>query len=98
MLLLSQVAEISIIDLNQPRVMVGLFLGAAMPFLFSSITLQAVGRAAYQMVEEVRRQFKEMPGIMEYKTKPDYIRCVDISTKAALREMIIPGLLVVLFP
>jgi len=94
----TQAAGLDLIDLIQPQVIAGLFLGAGLPFLFTSITLQSVGKAAFEMIEEVRRQFKEMPGIMEGTTKPDYARCVDISTKAALREMVIPGLLAVLAP
>lgn len=93
-----QAAGIESIDLSQPHVIVGLLLGAALPFLFTAITLEAVGKAAFQMVEEVRRQFKEISGLMEGKAKPDYTRCVDISTRAALREMIIPGLVVVVVP
>jgi len=69
-----------------------------LPFLFSAITMSAVGKAAYSMIEEVRRQFREMPEIMEGKDKPDYKRCVDISTAAALKEMIVPGLLAVVVP
>jgi K(+)-stimulated pyrophosphate-energized sodium pump len=78
--------------------MIGLFIGGMLPFLFAALTMEAVSKAAYQMIEEVRRQFREIPGIMESKTKPDYARCVDISTSAALREMIIPGLLAVVAP
>jgi K(+)-stimulated pyrophosphate-energized sodium pump len=69
-----------------------------LPFLFSSMTMQAVGRAAFHMIEEVRRQFREIKGLMEGKTRPDYARCVDISTAAALREMIVPGLMAVVVP
>jgi K(+)-stimulated pyrophosphate-energized sodium pump len=86
------------IQVNLPSVFVGLLVGGAMPFLFSSIAIRAVGRAAFQVVEEVRRQFKEMPGIMEGTTKPDYGRCVDISTAAAQRELITPGLIALLSP
>ena len=86
------------IQINLPSVFVGLLIGGAMPFLFSSIAIRAVGRAAFQVVEEVRRQFREMPGIMEGKTKPDYGRCVDISTAAAQRELVTPGLIAVLSP
>ncbi|MTI46957.1 sodium-translocating pyrophosphatase [Sporosalibacterium faouarense] len=86
------------IDLTKPTVIVGLLIGGMLPFLFSAITMQAVGKAAFSMIEEVRRQFKSIPGIMEGKAKPEYKRCVDISTAAALREMIIPGVLAVLAP
>ena len=86
------------IDLSNPMVMGGLFLGAMLPFLFSSMAMQAVGRAAFQMIEEVRRQFRDIPGLMEGKAEADYSKCVDISTAASLREMVIPGLLAVLAP
>ena len=86
------------IDLLRADVIVGLLIGAMLPFLFSAMTMEAVGKAASQMIEEVRRQFREIPGIMEGKAKPDYARCVDISTRAALREMIIPGLIAVIAP
>lgn len=86
------------IDILNPKVIVGMFIGGMLPYLFSAITMEAVGKAANQMIEEVRRQFKELPGIMEGKDKPDYASCVDISTAAALREMIIPGLLAVVVP
>lgn len=76
----------------------GLMFGAMLPFLFTAMTMKSVGKAAVDMVEEVRKQFREIPGIMEGKNKPDYKRCVDISTTAALREMILPGLLVLLTP
>jgi len=69
-----------------------------LPFLFSAITMSAVGKAAFSMIEEVRRQFREIPGIMEGKGKPDYRSCVDISTAAALKEMVVPGLLAVIVP
>ncbi|HPJ24722.1 MAG TPA: sodium-translocating pyrophosphatase [Synergistaceae bacterium] len=86
------------IDLKDPKVMVGLFIGGMLPFLFSALTIQAVGRAAQAMIEEVRRQFKEIPGIMEGTGRPEYERCVDISTAASLKEMIIPGILAVVTP
>lgn len=94
----TQAVDISNISLTEPKVIAGLFIGGMLPFLFTAITMSAVGKAAYSMIEEVRRQFKDMPGVMEGTTKPDYKKCVDISTKAALREMIIPGLLAVVVP
>jgi K(+)-stimulated pyrophosphate-energized sodium pump len=75
-----------------------LFVGAMIPFLFSSMAISAVGKAAMDMVKEVRRQFREIPGIMEYKAKPEYEKCVAISTKASIREMIMPGALALLTP
>jgi len=87
-----------VIDVSRPQVMIGLFLGAMLPFLFSSMAMKAVGIAAFDMIKEVRRQFKEIPGLMEGKAKADYAKCVDISTKAALREMVSPGLLAILVP
>ncbi|NLK65113.1 MAG: sodium-translocating pyrophosphatase [Tissierellia bacterium] len=94
----TQTVGISSISLTEPTVIAGLFIGGMLPFLFSAITMSAVGKAAYSMIEEVRRQFREMPEIMEGKDKPDYKRCVDISTAAALKEMIVPGLLAVVVP
>ncbi len=84
--------------LTDPLVIVGLFIGGLLPFYFSSFLIQAVGRAAFKMVNEVRRQFKEIPGIMEGKAKPDYAKCVDISTTAALRELAAPALVAVITP
>ncbi|MEG1179837.1 MAG: sodium-translocating pyrophosphatase, partial [Oscillospiraceae bacterium] len=86
------------ISILSPTVICGLFIGGMLPFLFSAFTMQSVGKAANQMIEEVRRQFKEIPGIMTGEGKPDYKRCVEISTNAALKEMIVPGLLAVVAP
>ncbi|MFP4456419.1 MAG: sodium-translocating pyrophosphatase [Clostridia bacterium] len=86
------------VNLLDANVIIGLFIGGMLPFFFSAITMSAVGKSAFNMIEEVRRQFKEIPGIMEGTGKPDYARCVDISTQAALREMIIPGVLAVVAP
>ncbi|MEX0842987.1 MAG: sodium-translocating pyrophosphatase, partial [Gemmatimonadota bacterium] len=86
------------INLVDPAVVIGLFLGGTLPFLVAAMTMTAVGRAAAGMVEEVRRQFREIPGLMEGTAKPDSARCVDISTRAALREMIAPGILAVAAP
>jgi K(+)-stimulated pyrophosphate-energized sodium pump len=88
----------SSLALTNPVVLVGLFLGGMLPFLFCSFTLQAVGRAAYSMVNEVRRQWREIPGLMEGKAKPDYARCVDIATLGAQKEMIIPAIMAVIAP
>ncbi len=84
-----------VVNLTEPMVLVGVFIGGAVPFLVGARTMRAVGEAAFDMVEEVRRQFREIPGIMEYKNKPDYARCVDIATRAAIGKMIFPGIIAV---
>ena len=86
------------INLLQPQILVGLVIGAMLPFIFSALTMQAVGRAAQGIVDEVRRQFREIPGLMEGTGRPDSARCVDISTRGALREMILPGVMAVVAP
>jgi len=91
-------AGISSIDISNARVLGGLFVGAMIPFIFSSLAISAVGRAAMAMVQEVRRQFREIPGILEGTGKPEYERCVAISTRAAIREMIAPGAIALLAP
>jgi len=92
------VAGISAIDIYKAPVLAALFVGGMIPFIFSSLAIAAVGRAAMDMVNEVRRQFREIPGIMEYKAKPEYEKCVAISTKASIREMIAPGAIALLVP
>jgi K(+)-stimulated pyrophosphate-energized sodium pump len=94
----TQQAGIAVINITDAPVIAGLLIGGMLPFLFSALTMEAVGRAAFDMIEEVRRQFREIPGIMEGTGRPDYARCVDISTGAALKQMIIPGLLAVVVP
>jgi len=86
------------LNVLEPKVTAGLLVGAMMPFLFSSMSIRAVGKAAFRMIEEVRRQFREIPGLMEGEAQADYARCVDISTAGAIREMILPGLLAVITP
>ncbi|WP_373481509.1 sodium-translocating pyrophosphatase [Acetobacterium sp.] len=94
----AQTVGLASIDILNPNVIIGLFIGGMLPFLFSALTMEAVGSAANEMIEEVRRQFREFPGIMEGTQKPDYAKCVDISTAAALRQMIVPGLMAVAAP
>ncbi|MCI6610388.1 MAG: sodium-translocating pyrophosphatase [Ezakiella sp.] len=94
----TQAVSLNAIDLTKPSTIAGLFIGGMLPFLFSALTMDAVGKAANQMIEEVRRQFRTIPGIMEGKAKPEYDKCVDISTAAALKEMIVPGIMAVLVP
>lgn len=91
-------AKIDVINLTEAKVLAGLLFGGMLPYLFSSFSLKAVGEAAFDMIKEVRRQFKEIPGLMEGKATADYAKCVDISTQAALRRMIVPGLLAVTIP
>jgi len=92
------ISGIDSIDIYKADVLAGLFVGAMIPFIFSSLAIAAVGRAAMDMVQEVRRQFKEIPGIMEYKAKPEYEKCVEISTKASIREMMLPGAIALIVP
>lgn len=94
----AQAVDLTVISLLDSKTLVGLFIGAMLPFLFSAFTMAAVGRAAYAMVNEVRRQFREIPGIMDGTAEPEYAKCVDISTRGALREMVMPGVLAVLAP
>lgn len=92
------IAGIEHIDIYKADVLAGLFVGGMIPFIFSALCISAVGRAAMDMVNEVRRQFREIPGIMEYKAKPEYEKCVAISTKASIREMMLPGAIALLVP
>ncbi len=92
------VTNLEAISLLDPIVIIGVFIGAMLPFLFSAMTMNSVGRAANQMIEEVRRQFRADKGIMEGTSKPDYANCVDISTKAALKEMVMPGIMAIIAP
>ncbi len=92
------IAGIDAINIYKADVLAGLFIGAMIPFIFSSLAIAAVGRAAMAMVEEVRRQFREIPGIMEYKAKPEYEKCVAISTQASIREMMLPGAIALTVP
>lgn len=94
----AQVVKLSKIDLLSPVTLIGLFIGATLPFLFGAMTMESVGKAAYQMVEEVRRQFREIPGLLEGTAKAEYGKCVEISTAAALHEMVIPGVMAIVAP
>jgi len=93
-----QEARIPHLDLFDPVVITGLFIGGSMPFLISAFTMRSVGRAAWKMVEEVRRQFRTIPGLLEGTAEPDYHQCIDISTTAALKEMLLPGIITILAP
>ena len=90
--------NVDVINITKPGVIAGVFIGGMLPFVFSSFTMDAVGRAAFEVVNEVRRQFKEIKGLMDGKAKADYARCVDISTKTAIREMTVPGTIAVVTP
>ena len=92
------ISGITAIDIYKAPVLAGLFVGGMIPFIFSSLAIAAVGRAAMDMVNEVRRQFREIPGIMEYKAQPEYEKCVEISTKASIREMLAPGAIALISP
>jgi K(+)-stimulated pyrophosphate-energized sodium pump len=94
----AKVVQLEEINILEPTVIVGLFIGGMLPFVFSAMTMNSVGKAAKEMIEEVRRQFREIPGILEGETEPEYNKCVEISTKAALHEMVLPGVLAVLSP
>ena len=94
----AQAVEMTSIDLLNPLTLAGLMIGAMIPFLFGALTMEAVGQAANEMIEEVRRQFRTIPGILEGKGKPDFARCVDISTAASLNKMLLPGALAIILP
>jgi len=94
----AQALNLEVINLINPLTIVGLFLGSTIAFVFSALTMNAVGRTAFAMIEEVRRQFKEIKGLMEGKAKADYAKCVEISTQGALREMLLPGVIAILAP
>ncbi len=94
----SQSVGLEKIDLTKAQTVIGLLIGAGMPFLFAALTMEAVGKAAFKIVEEVRRQFREIPGLLEGKAKPDTAKCVDIATAGALKEMILPGILAIAIP
>jgi len=94
----SQAVDLATINCLDPKVIVGVLIGGMLPFLFSAFTMQSVGKTANEMIVEVRRQFKEIPGILEGKGKPDYKNCVEISTSAALKEMLLPGVMAIIAP
>jgi K(+)-stimulated pyrophosphate-energized sodium pump len=91
-------AKIEVISVLDPRVIIGLLIGGFLPFLFSSMALRAVGEAAFDIIEEVRRQFKSIKGLMQGKAKGDYVKCIDIASKSALKKMILPGLMAIIAP
>ena len=86
------------LELSNPKVLTGIFIGGVLPFLIASMTMTSVGDAAMEMIEEIRRQFREIPGLMEGKADPDHAKCVDIATKAALKKMIPPGAIAIAMP
>lgn len=94
----SQAVGLGEINILEPTVVVGLFVGGMLPFVFSALTMNSVGKAANEMIDEVRRQFRDIPGILEGKGEPEYNKCVEISTKAALHEMVLPGVMAVISP
>ena len=94
----AQAVNLTTIDILNPKVIIGLFIGGMLPFLFSAITMESVSKAAYKMIEEVRRQFRQDPGILKGESRPDYTSCVGISTTAALHEMLVPGVISVVVP
>ncbi|MDO4178403.1 MAG: sodium-translocating pyrophosphatase [Phascolarctobacterium sp.] len=94
----AHVVNLKAIDVLNPMTLIGLFIGATLPFLFGAMTMESVGKAAYQMVEEVRRQFREIPGLLDGTGKADYKKCVEISTTAALHEMVMPGIMAIVAP
>ena len=94
----SQIVGLEVINLLSANVIVGMFFGGLLPFVFAALTMKSVGKAAFKMVQEVRRQFKEIPGLLEGTAKPDHRRCIEISTQAAIKEMILPGALAIIFP
>lgn len=94
----AEAADLTVISLLQPGVLIGLLFGAMLPYFFTALTIRSVGKAANHMINEVRRQFKEDPGIIQGTSKPDYAKCVDISTAAALKEMIVPGCIAIVSP
>ena len=93
-----EIVHVSAVDITQPKNIAGIFIGVLIPFVFASFAIRAVGKAAFKMVEEVRRQFKTIPGLLKGKAKPDYSKAIDISTIAAQKEMVLPGLLALLVP
>lgn len=94
----TQKANLDSINITDPKIMAGLFIGAMLPFLFSALAMKAVGKAAFDMIKEVRRQFKEITGLMEGKAEADFAKCVEISTEASIKQMVLPGLLAIVTP